>query len=99
MARPYGVRLIAYEGGQHMVGMQGAENNAALLRELEDWLLSQPDDRPMFEVIVEAVVLPFYTKMLDNAGAFTGGEPQDKAARAMLDEIVRWTAALQTLRS
>jgi mycofactocin system transcriptional regulator len=31
-------------------------NYAALLRELEDWLLSQPDDRPMFEVIVEAVV-------------------------------------------
>jgi hypothetical protein len=30
VARPYGVRLIAYEGGQHMVGMQGAENNAAL---------------------------------------------------------------------
>jgi mycofactocin system transcriptional regulator len=31
-------------------------NYAALLRELEDWLVSQPDDRPMFEVIVEAVV-------------------------------------------
>lgn len=31
-------------------------NYAALLRELEDWLLSQPDDRPMFEVIVDAVV-------------------------------------------
>ena len=31
-------------------------NYAALLRELEEWLLSQPDDRPMFEVIVEAVV-------------------------------------------
>ncbi len=31
-------------------------NYAALLRELEDWLLSQPDERPMFEVIVEAVV-------------------------------------------
>jgi TetR/AcrR family transcriptional regulator, regulator of mycofactocin system len=31
-------------------------NYAALLRELEDWLLTQPDDRPMFEVIVEAVV-------------------------------------------
>jgi TetR/AcrR family transcriptional regulator, regulator of mycofactocin system len=31
-------------------------NFSALLRELEDWLLSQPDDRPMFEVIVEAVV-------------------------------------------
>ena len=31
-------------------------NYSALLRELEDWLSSQPDDRPMFEVIVEAVV-------------------------------------------
>ena len=31
-------------------------NYSALLRELEDWLLSQPDERPLFEVIVEAVV-------------------------------------------
>lgn len=31
-------------------------NYAALLRELEDWLASQPDDRPMFDVIVDAVV-------------------------------------------
>ena len=31
-------------------------NYSALLRELEDWLSSQPDDRPMFEVIVDAVV-------------------------------------------
>jgi len=31
-------------------------NYAALLRELEEWLSAQPDDRPMFEVIVEAVV-------------------------------------------
>lgn len=31
-------------------------NYAALLRELEQWLSSQPDDRPMFEVIVDAVV-------------------------------------------
>lgn len=31
-------------------------NYAALLRELEDWLSSQPDDRPMFDVIVDAVV-------------------------------------------
>lgn len=30
VARGYGVRLIAYEGGQHMVGMHGAENSAAL---------------------------------------------------------------------
>jgi mycofactocin system transcriptional regulator len=31
-------------------------NYAALLGELEQWLSSQPDDRPMFEVIVDAVV-------------------------------------------
>lgn len=31
-------------------------NYSALLRELEEWLSSQPDDRPMFEVIVDAVV-------------------------------------------
>lgn len=31
-------------------------NYAALLRELEDWLSTQPDDRPMFDVIVDAVV-------------------------------------------
>ena len=31
-------------------------NYAALLGELEQWLSSRPDDRPMFEVIVEAVV-------------------------------------------
>jgi hypothetical protein len=27
---PYGVRLLAYEGGQHMAGVWGVENNAAL---------------------------------------------------------------------
>jgi hypothetical protein len=30
LAAHYGVRLLAYEGGQHMVGVGGAENNAAL---------------------------------------------------------------------
>ena len=29
-ARSYGVRLIGYEGGQHMVGILGAQNNDAL---------------------------------------------------------------------
>jgi chitodextrinase len=30
LAADYGVRLLAYEGGQHMVGVGGAESNAAL---------------------------------------------------------------------
>jgi hypothetical protein len=32
LAKKYGLRLLAYEGGQHMVGVAGAEGNAALNR-------------------------------------------------------------------
>ena len=32
LAKKYGLRLLAYEGGQHMVGVAGAEGNGALNR-------------------------------------------------------------------
>jgi hypothetical protein len=32
VAAKFGVKLVAYEGGQHMVRVQGAENNAALTK-------------------------------------------------------------------
>jgi NAD(P)H-dependent FMN reductase len=48
--------------------------------------------------IVEAVVLPFYTKMMKD-GSFTGGEPQEKAAAGMLNELARWAGALRPLRA
>jgi hypothetical protein len=32
IADKFGLRLVAYEGGQHLVGTQGAENNEALTR-------------------------------------------------------------------
>jgi hypothetical protein len=32
VAKQYGLKLIAYEGGQHMVGIFGAENNEALTK-------------------------------------------------------------------
>ena len=48
--------------------------------------------------IVEAVALPFFTKMVSE-GVFAGGEAQHKAATAMLDELVRWSAALRPLRA
>ena len=35
VANSFGVRLIAYEGGQHAVGIDGAENNAALAAVLQ----------------------------------------------------------------
>ena len=41
VARQYGLKIIAYEGGQHMVGIQGAQNNDALTR-----LLLQANSSP-----------------------------------------------------
>jgi NAD(P)H-dependent FMN reductase len=50
--------------------------------------------------IVEAVNIPFVGPLIDKeSGAFKGGEPHAKAATLMLDELTRWTRALQTLRS
>lgn len=49
--------------------------------------------------IVEAVTLPFFTKMLDDTGVFTGGESQERAAVVMLDELARWSTALRSLRA
>ncbi len=50
---------------------------------------------PMFE----AVSVPFFAKLIDaGSGEFRPGEVQEKAARAMLDEMVRWTGALAGLR-
>ena len=49
---------------------------------------------PMFE----AVHVPFFSKLMEG-GVFKGGETYEKAATAMLDELVRWTDALKALRS
>lgn len=48
--------------------------------------------------IPEAVALPFISKSMDD-GVFKGGESHEKAAVTMLDELVRWSGALKTLRA
>jgi NAD(P)H-dependent FMN reductase len=48
--------------------------------------------------IVEAVAIPFVVKQIEN-GRFTGGASYDASAKAMLDELVRWTSALRVLRT
>ncbi len=49
--------------------------------------------------LVEAVAVPFYMNEMDKeAWKFKGGAAYEKAARTMLDELVRWTAALRSLR-
>lgn len=46
----------------------------------------------------EAVSIPFFTKLVDATGVFDGSS-QEGAAKAMLDELARWTGALATLRA
>jgi NAD(P)H-dependent FMN reductase len=49
--------------------------------------------------LVEAVAIPFVTRLLDpGTGAFKGEEQYDKAAVVMLDELTRWTGALASMR-
>lgn len=50
--------------------------------------------------VVEAVTLPMFAQHLNKeTGIFAPGDASDKAAGAMLDELVRWTSALRVLRS
>jgi NAD(P)H-dependent FMN reductase len=49
--------------------------------------------------LVEAVAIPFFSKFLDEAGAFTPGESQISSAETMLNELYRWAEALAPLRS
>jgi NAD(P)H-dependent FMN reductase len=46
----------------------------------------------------EAVAVPFFSQHVAD-GVFTATEAHEKSARTMLDELVRWEAALRTLRA
>ena len=39
-----------------------------------------------------------FDKKIDKDGVFIADETTDKSAKSMLDELVRWTTALQNLR-
>ena len=47
--------------------------------------------------IVEAVVIPMAAQSIAH-GRFSSNELQTQAAKVMLDELLRWAAALKTLR-
>jgi NAD(P)H-dependent FMN reductase len=50
--------------------------------------------------LVEAVSIPFFASFIDaTTGKFVPEEKQAKAAASMLDELLRWTAALKVLRA
>jgi NAD(P)H-dependent FMN reductase len=48
--------------------------------------------------MVEAVNIPFFTQLIEN-GVFKGNEIHDKAVPVMLDELLRWSAAMKVLRA
>ena len=48
--------------------------------------------------LVEAVVIPFFAKRVENA-VFTSDDALDTSASVVLDELLRWNGALKILRS
>jgi len=48
--------------------------------------------------MMEGVNIPFFTQHMED-GVFKANETQEKAAVAMLDELVRWADALRVLRA
>ncbi len=47
----------------------------------------------------EAVNLPFFEKRIDSNGKFQSDELVDKSVNVMMIELLRWTKALQPMRS
>jgi hypothetical protein len=48
--------------------------------------------------VTEAVSIPFVTQFLDDEGVVRPNEVMESSAKAMLDELVRYTDALPPLR-
>jgi NAD(P)H-dependent FMN reductase len=49
--------------------------------------------------ILEAVNIPFFNQFIDSdSGSFKPSEVQEQAAGVMLDELLKWTEALKSLR-
>jgi len=49
--------------------------------------------------MVEAVAIPFVATHVDEHGHFNGQEAHEKAAVTMLEELMRWSVALKTMRA
>jgi NAD(P)H-dependent FMN reductase len=49
--------------------------------------------------LIEAVLVPLFTHSIDAQGTFTPNDFQQTSAKAMLDSLSKWTAALASMRS
>lgn len=79
------VGLVSYGG------VSGGLRSAQMIKQLVTAVKMMP--------MMELVALPFFAKMVNaDTGVFDPGEVNVTAAKAMLDEMLRWTNALAGLR-
>jgi NAD(P)H-dependent FMN reductase len=72
-------------------GVSGGTRSVQMLKQIVSAVRMVP--------MVEAVHLPFFAQYIDQpTGDFRPPAVQDDAAKAMLDEMVRWERALRVLR-
>lgn len=71
-------------------GISGGMRSVMMAKQLVTSLKMMP--------LPEAVTLTFFSQQLKD-GVFTGNEQNEKATKEMLNELVRWSAALKTMRA
>jgi NAD(P)H-dependent FMN reductase len=72
-------------------GVSGGSRSVQMTKQIVTTLRMMP--------IPEAVTIPFFAKMVDQAThTFTATEPLEQAAGVMLGELHRWASALKPLR-
>jgi NAD(P)H-dependent FMN reductase len=79
------VGLVSYGG------VAGGTRAAQMLKQVLTALKMVP--------VLEAVSIPFVAQFLDDDGAIAANEIMETSATVMLDELVRWTAALAPMRA
>lgn len=71
-------------------GISGGTRAAQMIKPIATVLKMMP--------IPEAVAIPFFSQFLDEEGVVQGNEQMETSAKVMLDELIRWQAALRPLR-
>ncbi len=72
-------------------GVSGGTRAVQMIKQIVTTLKMMP--------MVEAVSVPFFAQHIDKAtGAFNPGKTQEDAGVAMLNELLKWTEAMQPMR-
>jgi len=72
-------------------GISGGTRSVQMTKQIVTTLKMMP--------MQEAVTIPFFTQFVNDAGAFVPTELHERAGADMLDELRRWTEAMQSLRA